>query len=217
MERLAFVAPMSWAVDADVGPLVMTPVVAVLFTILIMRLPRRRPSVAIGAMMAFLLAYYGLLPALLPLIVRSSLTGRPTKFDDRQTCLQTHVYTCGPAAAVTCLKRLGVEAEEGTLAVESRCAPLLGTDGWLLAGAITRLYGPAGGVRCAYGYVGRVEDLTVPAVVDMFMPKVGGHYVAVLAVKEGRVLVGDPLRGQVWMSREDFENQWRHGAVVFER
>lgn len=217
IERLAFVAPVSWAVDADVGPLVMTPVVAVLFTILIMRMPGRRPSKAIGTMMAVLLAYFGLLPALLPLAVRPSLAATVTIEDGRGVCLQTHNYTCGPAAMVTCLRRLGIAAEEGAVALEARAAPALGTDGRLLAAAVTRLYGQSGEVRCEFRYAGRVEELSVPAVVDMVIPKVGGHYVAVLAVEGEQVLVGDPLKGEVWMARGDFEKWWRHGAVVFER
>jgi hypothetical protein len=192
-------------------------VVAVLFTILILKLPRRHVRVAVATIMGFMMMYYGLLPAALALAARPSLAKTPTKFDNRQICLQRHAYSCGPAAAVTCLKRLGIDAEEGTLAVESRCAPLLGTDGWLLADAITRRYGAAGGFTCAYRYVERLEDLPVPSVVDVLLPYTGGHYVAVLAIETDRVHIGDPLGGQQWLEPGHFLRQWRHGAVVFQR
>jgi hypothetical protein len=209
---LRFVAPASWAVDADWGPLLMTAAIGMVFATLMPKLPRRSTRVYVGAAMGFMLVNYGLLPAALPLVSRVVLAENVTTIDRDGVCLQSHNYTCGPAAAVTCLVRLGIRADEATLAADSRCAPALGTDGHLLAAAVTRRYPE---IRCGYRYVERVEDIRPPAVTDMYLPGIGGHYVAVLEVRDGMVIVGDPLRGQEVMARGEFLAAWTHGAIEF--
>ena len=59
MRRLAFVAPVSWTVDADLNPMLMTPVIATLFTLLIAKYPREKSRRAVTLMMGILLVYYG--------------------------------------------------------------------------------------------------------------------------------------------------------------
>src|SRR5262249_28580568 len=149
-------------------------------------------------------------PVAMPLLFRGTLLAAPTTFDSYGICMQQHVYSCGPAAAVTCLKRLGLPAEEGAIAAASHCGPLGGSDGWGLAAGIER-HSPA--AKCEYRYVERLEDLHLPAVVDMFVPNIGGHYMAVLEFSGETVVVGDPLTGLQRMPREIFLQQWKHGAI----
>jgi hypothetical protein len=208
--RLHFVAPVSWAVDADIEPPLMTAAIGVIFATLLPKLPRKRTRVFVTVAMGVMLTYYGLLPALLPLIVRPRLGATPTLIDRRGVCLQTHAYTCGPAAAVTCLGQLGLAAKESNLAIDSRCAPALGADGHVLAAAIAREF-PM--VRCQYRFVDALENLQTPAVVDMLMPRIGGHYVAVLEIAADNVVIGDPLSGHQRLPRAEFLAQWQHGAI----
>jgi hypothetical protein len=213
---LSFVAPISWVVEARANPLLMSLAVTMMLVTLLVRLPEHRKRVALGAMTAAMVAYNGVIPVLAPIVVRGALGATPTRIDSHGVCRQTHGYTCGPASAVTCLRSLGVEADEGQLAIESRCGPVVGTDGQLMARAIESLYGQWG-VRCAYLRMGSLDALQTPAVANMNLPRIGGHYVAVLEVHSSGVVVGDPLRGQYGMSRSDFLAAWQNAAVVFTR
>ncbi len=211
---LRFAAVVAWAVDADINPLLMTAAIGIVFATLLPKLPRKSTRGFVIAVMAVMLLYYGLLPPLLPLAVRPSLAATPTRIDRNGICLQRHAYSCGPAAAVTCLRRLGLPADEGALAVAARCAPVVGTDGHVLAAAVTRDY-PS--VACQYRYVSSLDDLRLPAVADMEIPWIGGHYVAVLEVQADVVMVGDPLSGLGQIPRAEFLAQWKHGAIEFPR
>ncbi len=211
---LSFIPPISWAVDATLSPFLMTIVVGVLLSTLLWRLPQRRTQRAVAVGMAVILIYYGFLPGIMPLVVRGSLLATQTQIDRHGTCIQTHGYTCGPASAVTCLRRLGLVADEGTLAIESRCAPALGTDPRVLADAISDRY-RALGVTCDYRWFPTLDELPVPAIADMYMPHIGGHYVAVMEVRRDAVIVADPLSGTGAMPREEFLASWNHAAHVF--
>ena len=211
-EYLAFVWPFSWAISPHVGPLMMGWAIPVMLGVLIARLPERRKRVMVGMLTVVALVYFGVLPVVLPLAVRGSLLRTATVVDNNGVCRQQHGYSCGPAAAVTCLRVLEVEGQEGNIGALAETAPTLGTDGRMLAKAVEKLYGNQG-VRYTYRYVSRLEDLRVPAVTAIFLPKYGGHWVAVLAVEEDGVVVGDPLSGQERWDWQTFLDQWR-GATV---
>jgi ABC-type bacteriocin/lantibiotic exporter with double-glycine peptidase domain len=63
--------------------------------------------------------------------------------------------------------------------------------------------------------VGSLEALRVPAVANIFSPRYGGHYVAVLEIAPAYVIIGDPLSGRSKWSREEFLAQWSGAAHVF--
>jgi predicted double-glycine peptidase len=192
-------------------PVLMTVVVSVLFSTLLVKLPKPRRA-AVIVVMTIMLINYGLLPAAMPLLARSALASTRTLLDRQGVCRQTHGYTCGPASAVTCLGRFGIRAEEGALAIAARCGPVVGTHGAVLAAAVREMFP---GVETRHRFAKSVEDLQLPAAVEMFMPLVGGHFVAVLGVEEGYVEVGDPLNGASRMPRGDFDAWWTGAAVEF--
>jgi hypothetical protein len=207
-------APFSWAVDADWNPMWMTVVVAGLFAILIPRLPPRRGRAGARVAMGVLVVYYGLLPGAMVLGTRPALGRVRTVVDKNEVCRQTTAYTCGPAAAVTCLRRLGIRAEERELALAAGCTPSFGTDAWVLARAIHGLYP---NVTCRYDYFSTLEAVPLPAIAVCELPRVGGHYVALLEVNGEGVVVGDPMSGRQRVSREEFMREWKGTAVTLRR
>jgi hypothetical protein len=207
--RAAFVAPVSWAVHPEVFPLLMTALVSALFSTLLVKLPKPRRA-AVVVVMVVMLVNYGLLPAAMPLWARSALASTRTLLDRQGVCRQTHGYTCGPASAVTCLGRLGIRAEEGDLAIAARCGPVVGTHGVVLAAALEERFPK---VTARHRFVESPEALRLPAAVEIVMPLIGGHFVAVLAVGEEYVEVGDPLNGASRMPRQEFEKWWTGAAV----
>jgi hypothetical protein len=54
-----------------------------------------------------------IVPFLAPAFNRGYLAGLKTRIDADGVCRQSSEYTCGPAAAVTALRKLGLPAEEG--------------------------------------------------------------------------------------------------------
>ena len=212
--RFSFVWPVSWAVNPHVEPLLMAVVVPLMFSVLIVRLKLLRQRVAVGVMTGAMFCYFACVPWVAPLMVRGNLLAGRTRMDRHGVCLQTHGYTCGPAAAVTCLRVLGIAAEEGALAVRARCGPVVGTDGVLLAEAVNGMFG-AEGVRCEYRFVGSLDGLRTPAVATIVSPRYGGHYVAVMEVTGSEVIVGDPLSGRDRWTREEFVSEWTGAGHEF--
>jgi predicted double-glycine peptidase len=216
--QLCFMPPVSWAVDARIEPLMMAVAVPCLLGTLIARLPRqnlfRRCSII--AFMVLMVVYYAVLPPLCPLLVRGALAAGQTQIDDHGVCRQTHAYTCGPASAVTCLHALGVDAAEGPLAIDAGCGPLVGTSPTVLAAVLGKEFGPAG-IQTDCRYLGSLNELSTPAIVEIFLPNLVGHYVAVLEIGSDQVVVGDPLAGVQRMSRAEFLAEWKHTAILVSR
>ncbi len=212
--RLSVLPPFSWAVDAGWNPAIMTLVVAAVFATLLPRLPVGRTRPATFVAMTVLLIFYGLLPPTFILAARPALARLQTRIDRNGICRQTTGYTCGPSAAVTCLARMGIRADEGTLAIEAQCAPSFGTDAPFLAATLNRLY-PA--IHCTYNYFPSLDAVPLPAVADCDLKSIGGHYVALLELQGDEVIVGDPISGRARLSRQQFMEEWKGTAIAFQK
>jgi len=213
---LSFQPPISWAIHPYVAPLLMAAAIPLMLATLILRLPVRRSRIVVSVLMGIMLIYYVLFPLLLPLAARASLAATPSSVDDQNVCRQTHSYTCGPAAAVTCLTVLKIPAAEGPLAIDAGSAPAMGTDPALLTIAINHLTAPEN-IRCDYRLFRSLDNLSTPCIANLFTPKYGGHYVAVLAITRGNLLIADPLSGRSNWPRAEFLAQWSGAAHVFTR
>jgi predicted double-glycine peptidase len=211
---LEFVPPFSWVaagrtrciLAAFVGPiLVLTPAA---------KLPRRRERILLRIFTGLFLAGFVVLPFLLPALVRNDLAALVTKLDRDGVCLQQTGYTCGPAAAVTALRRLGLQAEEGQLAIWSQSSQF-GTSTDDLAGMLRSHYGADGlEVRCQEFQ--KVSDLDQPGVTLAVVKYsfMQDHFVAVLGLTNREVIVGDPLLGRMTYSYGDFAKQWRFYGIA---
>jgi hypothetical protein len=182
------------------------------------RLPLKRDRWAVGILAALLIPRLTLWPFLASLIYDPRLAALSTRLDPDGVCLQGTDFTCGPAAAVTLLRRLGWPAEEGDLALRCHTNPGLGTPPDTLASVLRARYGPEG-LRAEYRRFRSLEELRdagfTLAVVRFNL--VLDHYVAVLQVTPSHVVVGDPLAGRQAIPREEFLRQWRFVGVVLRR
>ena len=138
--------------------------------------------------------------------------------DRNGICLQTTDFTCGPAAAVTALRKLGLPAEEGQIAILSCTSSQEGTPEDMLADGLNRQYAAQGlSATCrAFKSVAELKQagLTLAVIKYGFMVD---HWVAVLNVTDSEVIVGDPLGGQDRLSYEDFAKKWRFIGIVLQR
>jgi hypothetical protein len=198
-----------WLTDARLNPLWMAAAVPLMLGVLVRRLEAARQRRVVAGVMGVMVVYYCVLPGVMPVVARGVVLGRATVVDGDGVFRQTHDFTCGPASMVTCLRAVGVMAEEGEVAVVTRCGPSVGTDPGVMADGVSARYG----VRARYVELKRASELRAPAVIEVGSGMGWGHYVAVLAVEGGRVCVGDPELGKFWVGAGAVEGEWT-GRVV---
>jgi len=150
---------------------------------------------------------YSLAPFLGPALVGP----QPAVVDPQGICIQTDSYSCGPAASVTALKRLGVEADFFQLAGEAHTSQAIGTPPDLLCAAISKLYP----VKAEYRFfetlppLAKDQQLVLVLKLGLFVD----HYVALLEAGEV-IVVGDPLNGRQELSQSQFAERWRHTGIL---
>ena len=215
---LYFVSPFSWIAVGRIRYVVLSLAVAMGLTVPLSRLPYKIEKLIVCLLMAGFVIWFSVLPFLMPALIKDHLSNLQTKFDKEGVCRQTTDYTCGPAAAVTALKQLGLAAEEGELAVLSYSSPVTGTLPSCLSAALQDRYG-AEGLICRYQHFDSIAQLknagiTLALVKEAFLMN---HCLAVLEVTDEAVTVADPVTGTRLMPYEQFEKIWRFSGIVLQR
>jgi len=215
---LSFVRPFSWVAAGRMKFVVLSMAVSMGLTVPLSRLPHWFEKLIVCVLMAAFVTWFSVLPFLVPALIRDQLSNLTTKLDSDGVCRQTTDFTCGPAAAVTALGKLGLRAEEGELAVLSYSSPVTGTLPACLSSAIQNRYG-ADGLKCRYRHFDSINQLrnaglTLVVVRDAFLLD---HCIAVLDVSEDAVTVADPVTGTRLMPHRQFERIWRFCGIVLER
>jgi predicted double-glycine peptidase len=206
---LEFVPPFSWVAAGRTRYILAAFAAPILILTPAAKLPRRRDKVFLRIFTGLCLLSFVVMPFFLPALVRNNLAALTTKIDPDGVCLQRTSYTCGPAAAVTGLRKLGLPAEEGQLAIWSH-ASQFGPTPDAIVDALRSHYG-ADGLEVRYQRFRQVADLEQPGV-TLAVVKYGfmvDHFVAVLGITDQEVIVGDPLSGKTIHSHGDFAKLWR--------
>ncbi|MGC3957543.1 MAG: cysteine peptidase family C39 domain-containing protein [Verrucomicrobiota bacterium] len=133
-------------------------------------------------------------------------------------CRQQTAYTCGPAAAVTGLKKLGVESSEGDLAIAMGTCPALGTQSDVMAAVLAERFGKQG-VSCDYRTFGSIAELprNVPTLAVIRYNVLIDHFIVVLGVTDDQVTVGDPLNGTTICTHAEFARIWKFSGIVLRK
>jgi predicted double-glycine peptidase len=182
------------------------------------RLPKRGQKILTCVLMSIFVIWFSVLPFLLPALIENDLLNLPTRLDSDGVCLQSTDFTCGPAAAVTALGKMGFQTSEGQLAVLARTNPIAGTMQKCLSDALSSLYEQQG-LQCRYRHFDSVEQLK-SAEVALVVVKgsfLTDHCVVVLEVSDQAVCIADPSFGKVFMERADFEKVWRFSGITLNR
>ena len=168
---------------------------------------------AIGVSLWFCVTYFG--PSIW---IRHELRNLQTTFSKDGICKQTTGFTCGPAAAVTVLRQMGVEAQESDLAIASKCNLKNGTTYENLASAIKKLYGKKD-IDCSIRNFDSINQLKeiCPMIAVIKLSSAVDHYTAVLEVTEDKVIAGDPIVGKKEWTYEDFRKKWRFVGIIIKR
>ena len=215
---LVFVPPFSWITAGRVRFIILALAATMGLTTPLSRLPRKCEKLIIGVLMAVVVVWFSVLPFLVPALIKDDLSNLKTIVNSNGICYQTTDYTCGPAAAVTALGKLGLAASEGEIAVLSHSSPVAGTLPRCLYTALKNRYG-ADGLKCQYRRFDSIAQLrnagiTLAVVRDAFLLD---HCVAVLEVSDRMVTIADPVLGRILMSHEQFEKIWRFSGIVLKR
>lgn len=215
---LYFVRPFLWVTMGRVRFITLSLAVSMGLTVPLSRLPRRCEKLIVCFLMGGFVGWFSVLPFLFPALIKDRLSNLRTRFDADNVCRQTTDFTCGPAAAVTALGRLGLSGDEGELAVLSYSSPVVGTLPACLSSALQKRYGPEG-LRCQYRRFDSIEQLrsagiTLAVVRDAFLLD---HCIAVLNVSDDAVTVADPVTGARLVSYQQFEKMWRFSGIVLQR
>jgi hypothetical protein len=215
---LYFVRPFCWITSGRLKFVILSLAVTMGLTVLLSRLPRKCEKLLVCIIMFMVVTWFLVMPFLVPALIKDHLSSIKTRFNSEGICFQSTNYTCGPAAAVTALGRLGLSADEGEIAILSHASPVAGTLPACLSSALQRRYGPLG-LKSQYRHFDSIEQLrnagvTLAMVRDSFLLD---HCLAVLEVSDQTITVGDPLVGTMLMTHEQFEKIWRFSGIVLER
>ncbi len=213
---MEFHAPISWLLAGRTEFLLGGLSAAWILATPCSRLKTARERGAILAFIGFFVSVTTVWPFLAPAFNRPFWNHAMTRIDANGICLQATDYSCGPAAAVTALRRLGVLAEERDIAIAAHTSNAIGTPPDLLVDAIRGRYG-ARGFETRHRYFDSIADLNrEPGVVTLAVIRFAlfvDHYVAVLHVDAQRVVVGDPAVGLRVYTPEEFDVLWRRTGV----
>ena len=213
-----FVRPFSWIIAGRGRYVILSLAVSMGLTVPLSRLTRKWEKVVVCILMIGFVTWSSILPFLVPALIKGRLSNLTTRFDKNGICRQTTDFTCGPAAAVTALGKLGLPADEGEIAVLSYTSPVAGTLPSLLCSALQDRYG-AEGLKCRYRRFDSIKQLrkagvTLAVVRDAFMVD---HCIVVLEVLDNAIAIADPVTGMELMPYEKFEKMWRFSGIVLER
>ena len=215
---LAFVPPFSWLTAGRIKYVVLSMIITIGLTTPLAHLPYRTERIVTCILMIVLVTYCSILPFLVPVLIKTDLTKLETRFDSNGICRQSKEYTCGPAAAVTALNRLGLNAQEGEIAVLSYTSPVTGTLPQCLNEALNNRYNTEGLVSQYRNFdsVSQLKDerFTLAVIRDAFMLD---HCVTVLDISETSITIADPAIGMQSIPLEQFEKIWRFSGIVLKR
>jgi hypothetical protein len=215
--RLALAPPVSWMLIGRVRFSFFNFIATMMLSVPLTRLPQRRNRIVVRLLICVLTAM-SMVTFLAPAFNRSYLAGLKTRVDPDGVCRQSNDYTCGPAAAVTALRKLGLPAEEGEIAILAHTSSLAGTEPDVLAKVLQKHY-RTNGLLVDYRSFRDVADLKQAGltVAVVKFNALQDHCVTVLGVETNLVLVGDPLNGLTLMPAEEFESKWLFVGIVLKR
>jgi predicted double-glycine peptidase len=215
---LAFTPPVSWMMLGRTKFAMIGVLGTMVLTTPMLRLPNLKDRIAVSLLMAGVVFGTSVWPFLAPAFNQETLRGLTTHIDADGVCHQTTAYTCGPASAVTALLKLGIQAEEGQLALLAHTTSATGTPPDVLALELQKRYGSAG-LSCEYRNFKSISELKgcSPTIALVKYNIVTDHYVTVLEVNDTQVIVGEPLIGIEKLSYAEFAEKWRFAGIVLNR
>ena len=204
--------PFRWLMEGRLIFALMAPLCGLLLFTLRAHLKPAGQKRAVMAFTGVFVVYFSALPFLMPGFAYPALSRLKPHEDRFGVCMQQTPYTCGPASAVTMLRALGLDSDEGRLAILAHTNAFIGTTNGCLCAAIRE----DTGVAChteSFDSVAQLRGRT-PCIAVVKFSMMNDHFVTVIGVTEGGVLIGDPVSGLRIDTPEQFAGIWRRTAIV---
>ena len=213
-----FLPPFCWFVTGRARFVTIALVATVSLITLLPHIRGKYQKILVSSLIAVFVSLLSILPFLAPVLIEKKLSNLATTFAPDGVCLQSSNYTCGPAAAVTALQKLGLTANEGEIAILSHTIPIIGTLPKCLRNAIQSRYANQG-LQSEYRRFESVSQLKNAGVILAVMKSaiLSDHCVAVLDVTDNTVKIADPVSGRLTLSYEQFAKAWRFSGIVLKR
>ncbi len=215
---LELTPPISWLMHGRTPFALMAVITTLILTTPLSRLSNERDKRLLVFLMIFMVSVSAVWPFAAPVFNRKLLASIETHLDSDGICLQSTGYTCGPASAVTALRKLGIPSEEGEIAILAHTSDAMGTPPGILVETLNTRYGKDG-LNCELRHFKSVAELK-SAGLTLALIKFGlmvDHYLVILEVTDTTVIVGDPLTGKKVLSYQEFAKKWRFSGVVLKR
>jgi hypothetical protein len=217
-QSLYFLKPVLWLAAGRFRFAALSFAISLGLTIPLAQLSYKWEKYTVCVLMIALLAWAAVLPSLFPALIKGQLARIHTRYDRDGICRQTTKYTCGPAAAVTALGRLGLSADEGEIAILSHSSPVTGTLPGQLCSVLQSRFGDSG-LKCEFRRFDSIRQLkesevTLAVVKDAMMLD---HCVVILEVGDNEVAIADPVTGKELIPYEQFEKMWRFSGIAMDR
>jgi hypothetical protein len=215
--HLTMIPPLSWMLIGRSRFVCFNFITTMVLSAPLARLPQKRNRIVVCLLIAVLTSV-SMVPFLAPAFNRSYLASLKTRVDPDGVCRQSNEYTCGPAAAVTALRKLGFPAEEGEIAILAHTTSLTGTEPDVLAKVLRQRYGAAG-LMAEYRAFNGIEELKDAGltVAILRFNALQDHCVTIFGVQTNGVSVADPLTGLNIVPNEEFEEKWQFVGIVLKR
>ena len=215
---LEIIPPFSWIAPSRSQFILFPLIIPILILVPAAKLPAKRVRFLLAVVTGLLIFKFAVLPALLPAFNRHLLLSLKTRIDRDGVCMQNTGYTCGPAAAVTALRRLGLPAEEGEIAIWARSTSATGTPPDVLAETLRKHYRDRG-LAVTLRYFKTVSELKQAGLILAVIKHdvMEDHFVTILSVTDKEVVTGDPLNGLMTYTYEDFAKIWRYSGIILAR
>ena len=215
----AFIPPFSWLMHGRVQFIGIGMALTILLITPVRHLENERQKRLVWLFMIVIVLYTSISPVLLPAVLREHHENLDYLVDENEICHQPNDYTCGPAAAVTALRRVGINADMRELTITAYTTPITGTYPDLLCWAIESKFSEKG-VSCTYRHFESLDELRAVDGIPIAIVKLTflvDHYVTILAVTDDAVVVGDPMKGRGRYSHDEFLEMWRRTGVIVSR
>lgn len=214
MPDLSYRLPLFWFGEGRNEFIIMALCVPFIFGILIPQLRQKRQKLFVSVFTGLGTIYFLIPPFLEPALLYYQFQNHENWIED-DVCMQQTGFTCGPAAAVTALKQIGINGNEGDIAIASYTTHIWGTPAVSLASGIEALFGPAG-IQCHVQRFDSIEELKdkCPVIAIIKYRSMVDHYVTVMEVSDETVTVGDPLKGKETLTYNEFLEKWRMIGIV---
>jgi hypothetical protein len=185
---------------------------------LLPRLPRKSTRWLLGALCTIWVGWFCAARFIAPYLNREMLLNLQTQIDPEGVCLQTTDFTCGPAAAVTALRQLGVQSREGEMAVLLHTSRAGGTEPDLATEYLNEHYAPEG-IHCEYRVARSIAELPANTQILAVIKYTffNDHVVELTHDGTGHLIVRDPITGTRPDTVQEFDKKFRGEAVVITR